>query len=160
MTYKGYIKERQPWVNVLIFILAAYLTWREFAAGQYIYIILGVIVMLACFFKKDHLISPKGVDIVFYLFDYVFKHNLWTWEEITTLHPDYQKAAPNVMLHIGKDVVTRSFVYKKSQIGPILEMAREHNPNIYIDDSTQKEQEERMQEILRAQKASKKKKKK
>ncbi|MCQ2551341.1 MAG: hypothetical protein MJ146_04060 [Clostridia bacterium] len=160
MVYKGQIKERQPWVNVLIFILAAYLTWREFAAGQYIYIILGVIVMAACFFKKEHHISDQGVDIVYFMFDKVFKHNLWTWDEITTIHPDYTKAAPNVMLHIGKDVVTRSFIYKKSQVAPILELAREKNANIYIDDATQKQQQEKAQEIARARKAAKKKKKK
>lgn len=166
MKYKGILKERELWVKVLILIAAVYLLYREFIAGQYIYIPLALLVILACFFEKEHIINEEGVDIKYILFKSIVKHNYWTWDEITTLHPDYKKARPNVMLHIGKDVVTRSFVMKPADCRGAIELARQMNPHIYIDDITETEQELREQELLhrqevaRAQKRAAKRKKK
>ncbi len=151
MKYKGIVKERELWVKIAIFIAAVYLLYREVVAGQYIYIPLALLVILACFFEKEHVISKEGVDIKYIMFKSLVKHNYWTWDEVTTMHPDYKKAKPNVMLHIGKDVVTRSFIMKPSDCRGAMELARNMNPNIYIDDISAEEQEQREQELLHRQ---------
>lgn len=151
MKYKGIVKERELWVKIAAIIASFYLLYREFAAGQYIYVILAVLVILACFFEKEHVISKEGVDIKYILFKTLVKHNYWTWDEVTTMHPDYKKAKPNVMLHIGKDVVTRSFIMKPEDCRGAIELARQMNPNIYIDDITAEEQERRDEELLHRQ---------
>lgn len=68
MKYHGIIKQRELWLTITIFIIAAYLLYREYAAGQYIYIPLALMVMLACFFEREHIISEEGVDIKYNLF--------------------------------------------------------------------------------------------
>lgn len=151
MKYKGIVKERELWVKIAIFIAAVYLLYREIVAGQYIYIPLALLVILACFFEKEHVISKEGVDIKYIMFKSLVKHNYWEWDEITTIHPDYKKARPNVMLHIGKDVVTRSFIMKPADCRGAIELARQMNPHIYIDDITAEEQERRDEEILHRQ---------
>lgn len=165
MKYKGIVSERKPWVKLAFALLAGFMLFLELKRGQYIYVPIVILVILACFFRKEHIISEEGVDIKSILFG-ISRHNLWRWDEITSLHTDYKKSAPNVMLHIGKDIVTRSFVMKASDIQAVLTLADEMNPNIYIDDVSEEEQERREQEILhrqevlKAQKATAKRKKK
>ena len=90
---------------------------------------------------KRMVISDEGVDVIHKLFDFPF-HNMWDWSEVTTIHTDYRKASPDALVHVGRDVVTRTytFEYDDSQID--LELAREHNPEIYIDDMTAEREQE------------------
>lgn len=131
MIYKGILPKRKTWVKALGVLLAGLMLYREVINGQLIYVPIAILVILACFIKKEHIISEKGVDIKHTIFNLPI-HNYWSWEEITTLHTDYRKARPNVMLHIGKDVVVRSYVMKPSDCQDALKLAGEMNPNIYI----------------------------
>lgn len=164
MRYKGILPQRKPWVKFVFALLVGYMMYLEIRRGQWIYVPLGILVLLACFVEKEHLITAEGVDIAHTLFGFGM-HNLWRWDEITTLHTDYKRARPNVMLHIGKDVVTRSFTMKHGDCQGALALAARQNPNIYIEDLSEEERDLRdqeilhRQEVLRAQKAAKKYKK-
>ena len=87
-------------------------------------------VLIAC---KEHIVSQEGVDIQYRLFGSSL-HSCWTWSEITTLHQDTRKAAPNVMLHFGKGVNTRVFVMKPEDSQTVLALAKRANPQIHIAD--------------------------
>lgn len=164
MVYRGIVKERKTWVKILAIILAGYVLYREIVMGQYIYIPVVAFIVLACFFEKAYIVAEEGVDIQYKLLGMTM-HNWWTWAEITTLHTDYRKAAPNVMLHIGRDIVTRSYVMHSADIPGILALAAEKNPAIFIEDLSEEEREKQeeailhRQEVLRAQKAARKKQK-
>ena len=112
-------------------MVAGFMLYQEIRTEQYLYGLLAVIALLACFFEKSHVISEVGVDIVYTLFQFPI-HNLWEWSEITTLHTDRRRARPHVMLHIGKDIVTRSFVLAPADCERVLVLAKEKNPAIYI----------------------------
>ena len=90
MEYKGIIKQRENWMTVVLFIASVFLLVREFMTGQYIYIPLVLLVMVACFFEKEHVVSEEGVDIKYIIFKKIVRHNYWRWNEITTIHPDYK----------------------------------------------------------------------
>lgn len=158
MNYNGIIPERKTWVKVGIFILAGVLLYLEVMARQWIYIPVAALVMLACFFKKEQIISEEGVDVQYTLFNRFIMHNYWRWNEITTLHVDYRKARPNVMLHIGKDIVTRSYIMKPSDCRAALGLAAEMNPGIYIEDFTEEELLHR-EEVRKARRTARKRKK-
>lgn len=151
MEYKGITKKRSPQIKIGVMVFVIVMLYVEILRKDYIYIPLLILVGLAAFFQKEHIISEKGADIKYTLFKYV-NHNYWYWNEITTLHTDYKRAKPNVMLHIGKDIVTRSFVIEPSICQSILELATEMNPDIYIEDMTEERQEELDREILQKQK--------
>ncbi len=159
MKYKGILPERKNWVKVVIALAAAYMMYLEAMRGQWIYVPIALLVILACFFKKEHVISEGGVDIRYELFGLPM-HNRWTWDQVTTLHTDYQKARPNVMLHIGKDIAVRTFVMTPSDCQAALQLAKQRNPSIYIEDMTEEERQRseaellHRQEVLRAQKAT------
>lgn len=165
MEFRGIIKERETWVKILAIVLAGYVLYREIMLGQYIYIPIVALIVLACFFRKAHIISEDGVDIQYELLG-MKMHNWWEWEEITTIHTDRQSDRPNVRIHIGKDISTRTFVMKTSDIPQVLALAARQNPAIYIEDLTEEEREKReaeilhRQEVARAQKAARKKRKK
>lgn len=163
--FYGIVKTRSNGFKVAVVIAALVLLYINIVQKQYIFIPIVILVFLAAFFKKEYIFDEKGVDIKHMLFGGTV-HNYWTWNEVTTLHVDYRKARPNVMIHIGKDVVTRSFTVVPDDVEPILELAESKNSNIYIVNITPEEQERldeeefRRQEIARAQQAAKKRKKK
>lgn len=162
--YKGILKERKQWVIYTLALVVVCITGIQLMRGNFMTAAFGAVVVLACFYKKEYIINEEGVDIQSTLFGKV-RHNLWTWNEITTLHTDHKRAKPNTMLHIGKDIVTRSFTMAPSDCQAAISLAREMNPAIYIENPTPEEEAMREQEILhrreveRAQKKAKKKKK-
>lgn len=131
MIFKGKIRERSKWVKPAAILGAVVLVVFAVTGGKYGYFAPAVLLAVAPFLEKEYLIDEDGVDIKFTLLGREYR-NLWLWQEITTLHVDYGKVHPDVMLHIGKDVVTRSFVFEAADIGGILELAKNKNPSIYI----------------------------
>lgn len=107
--------------------------WRTIVTQHWSYLPIVILVILACFFTKEQIISQDGVDIQYTLFGRWTMHNLWTWDEITSLHPDYSKRAPNVELLIARDVVIRPFVMTREDTSHVLELAKKMNTSIIID---------------------------
>ena len=133
MEYKGIIKKRKTWLTVLFVILACLMLWRTIVTQHWSYLPIVILVILACFFTKEQIISQDGVDIQYTLFGRWTMHNLWAWDEITSLHPDYSKRAPNVELLIARDVVIRPFVMTQEDTSHVLELAKKMNTSIIID---------------------------
>lgn len=154
MKFKGLLKERQTWLKIAIIIAAGYMIYLTITAGQYLYTLFAVVVILAVFFKKEHAISKEGVDIRYDLLG-IKSMNRWEWKDISAIKTDYVKAYPNVLVHIGKDVSIRDFVMKRSDINGIIELARRMNPDIYIGHMTAEEKEARDQQVLRQQEIEK-----
>ena len=132
MEYKGIIKKRKTWLTVLFVILACLMMWRTIVTQHWSYIPIVILVILACFFTKEQIISRDGVDIQYTLFGRWTMHNLWTWNEITSLHPDYNKKAPHVELLIARDVVIRPFIMTREDTARVLELAKKMNASISI----------------------------
>ena len=129
MKYKGILREREPWLKIAIIIAAAFMLYLSITGGYITYAALAVVVMLAVFLKKEHIISEEGIDIKYNLFG--LNHiNRWEWKDITALKPDYQKVYPNVLLHICKDVNIRDFVVKPAEIEGIKALASKMNPKL------------------------------
>ena len=131
MPIKGIQKARAKWVKPAAAVLAAGIVVYEIILQQYLYVPIGLLVILACFFTKEHLVSDEGVDIQYTLFGKV-SHNLWRWEEVTTIHVDRKRAMPDVALHIGKDVATRLFVFSAKDAQAVLDLAKKRNPAIQL----------------------------
>ncbi len=131
--YKGIVRKRALWLKMLIVMLAFILLFVEILMKQYIYIPLALLVALAAFFEKEQIIDEIGIDIKYNIFD-ITTHNYWQWSEITTLHFDFKRATPNVIIHIGKDIVTRSFIMTVNDAQSVKLLAKEANPKIYIQD--------------------------
>ena len=134
---KGIQKVHKPWVKPVAGILAALLACYEFVQGQWIYVPIGLLVILACFFEKEHLVSEAGVDIKSSLFG-IPSHSIWTWQEITSIHVDRRRSAPNVALHIRKDVPVRLFVMTPADAQSVLDLAKQCNPAIQIGEMGRK----------------------
>lgn len=129
MKYKGILRQREPWLKIAIIIAAAFMLYLSITGGYITYAALAVVVILTVFFKKEHIISEEGVDIKYDLFG-ITHVNRWEWQDITAIKPDYQKAYPNVLLHICKDVNIRDFVFKSTEIEGIKELAKKMNPEL------------------------------
>lgn len=133
MRVYGIVKEREKKTRILFVCLAIVLTVLEILQRGWIYLPLCALVFFACFFKKEQVVSEEGISINYNVFSFR-SSALWNWDEITTLHTDYEKKSPHVMVHIGKDIMTRTFVVTRQDCKKILDLARKMNPNIYIVD--------------------------
>ena len=129
MKYKGILREREPWLKIVIILAAGFMFYLSVTGGYITYAALAVVVVLAVFFKKEHIISEEGVDIRYQLFGMTHV-NRWEWKDITALKMDYQKAYPNVLLHICKDINIRDFVMKPTDIAGIKALASKMNPKL------------------------------
>ena len=164
MKFKGIVPVKKPAVKIGAAAAAAVMMIYEVILGQYIYIPIGLLVILACFYQKEHIVSEEGVDIKSSLFGFT-THSCWTWDEITAIRTDRQKARPNVHMHIAKDVTIRLFTMTPADCLGVLELARRMNPDVYIKDVTAEDQEERDRQVLhqqdveRARRAAQKRKK-
>lgn len=157
MEYKGIVREHKTWIKIVGIIVAGLVIYRSVVTEQWIYIFVGIVVFLACFFSKEHIVDNNGVDIRYHLFGMTMS-NYWLWEEISEMQTDPKKAAPNVMIHFGKGVTIRTVIMKPEDVEPVIEIAGNQNPDIFIDHITEEEREERERKILHEQEVERAKK--
>ncbi len=131
MEYYGIMPERKLWVKVAVIIFGAYVFYDAAVNRNWFYLPFGIIMILATFSDRKHVISEEGVDILYTVCGIQF-HNMWDWNEINTIHTDSIKSRPNVELHIGKDVVSRRFILSVDDADQAIELAGRMNSKIYI----------------------------
>lgn len=165
MIYKGILQQRSLQRKILILAACGILLYLEVVKAQYFYIPLTILLVLAVFHRKEHIVSEEGVDIRFSLFG-MTSTNRWTWDQVTAVQPDFLKERPNARLLIEKESMIRSFLFTPEDCQGVMEMAARMNPNIFVDDYTAEEQEQmeeekrKIRERQREQKAKAKKKRK
>lgn len=130
MIYYGAVKENNTWIKKAIIIVSPLMIILAIYSGHYIYAVFPLFLMPAAFYKKQYIISEKGVDIQIQFLKNT-SHDLWYWEDITTISVGEQ-TAKYIMLHISKEVVVRSLPFKKSDIENILNLALRKNHKIKI----------------------------
>lgn len=141
MIYKGILQSRSLYKRILILTACVVLLYLEFVRGQYLYIVLTVLLILAVFHRKEHIVSKEGVDIKYSLFG-MTTTNRWTWDQITAVQPDYIKERPNARVLFEKDAVLRSFLFTPEDCQDVLKLAAKMNPEAFVDDYTAEEQEQ------------------
>lgn len=126
-------------------ILILYMSYLQ---RNWLYIMLAVILILAIFLRKEHVVSEKGVSIEYNLFGMKVV-NKWEWDVITAMRPDFKKAKPNILLEIARDVTIRGFVFKEEDAWGVMELAKKMNPQMYVDDRTEEQRREDADEYHR-----------
>ena len=131
MEYYGIMPERKTWVKVAVIILGVYTLYNSAVNRNLLYLPFGIIMILATFSDRKHVISQEGVDILYTVCGTKF-HNMWDWNAINTIHADSIKSRPNVEMHIGKDVISRRFILSKDDAKKAVAIAKKMNSKIYI----------------------------
>ncbi|MFV0517969.1 MAG: hypothetical protein ACK5MV_11290 [Aminipila sp.] len=131
MEYYGIMPERKLWVKVSVIIFGVYAVFNAAVNRDWFYLPFGVIMILATFSDRKHVISEEGVDILYTVCGVQF-HNMWNWDEINTIHIDSIKSRPNVALHIGKDVISRRFIFSQQDADEAIAIAGTMNSKIYV----------------------------
>lgn len=161
MKYYPIMNEHKSWVRVGVALVGFYIILHGLLGKAYYELPIGALIVLCTLYFKRYVISEEGVDNESSLCG-IKMHNMWKWDEITSFQTDYNVARPNVQLSIGRDVVTRVYIVSYDDSQAILEIAREKNPDMYIKDMNEEEQErlaEQARKYLEKQEAIKAKKK-
>lgn len=141
MIYRGIVKEQSRERRLVLLIVSCILIYLEFRTKQYFYIPLTAFLILAVFHRKEHIVSEEGVDIKYSLLG-MTSVNRWTWDEITAVQPDYIKERPNARLLFERNATIRSFLFTPEDCQAVVKLAAKMNPNMFVDDFTEEEQEE------------------
>lgn len=137
MEYYGIMPERKLWVKIGVIIFGIYTIYNSAINHNLFYLPFGIIMILATFSDRKHIISQEGVDILYTVCGTRF-HNIWSWSEINTIHTDSIRSKPNVEIHIGKDVISRRFILSKADANKAIAFASKMNPKIYIAEINKK----------------------
>ena len=137
MKYYGIMPKRKLWIKIGVIIFGIYTIYNSVMNYNLFYILFGIIMILATFSNRKHIISQEGVDILYTICGVQF-HNIWNWSDINTLHTDSISSKPNIELHVGKDVVARRIILSKTDADKILTLAKKINSNIYISEINKK----------------------
>ena len=142
MKYYGIMPEHKRWVRFAVAGIGIYTGFKALTEpAHWYYFPVAIVIVLCAFFWKQYIVDENGVDVRSSMAG-IINHNLWSWDEITSLHTDYQAAAPNVQCHFGRDIVTRTFVFTYEDSQGILKLAAEMNPDMYIDDMNEERRAE------------------
>ena len=133
----GIITEQKLWVKVGIIILGVYTIYSSIINHNLFYFPFGIVMILATFSDRKHIISQEGVDILYTICGVQF-HNMWSWSEINTIHTDSISSKPNVEVHIGKDIISRRFILSKVDTDKTIAITRKMNSKIYISEVNKK----------------------
>jgi len=139
MRYKGIVRESNLWVKIGIAAACGVMFYIQLLKGNYFSLIVLAALILAVFFKKEQIISEKGVDICYNMLG-MKTVNHWDWNDITSMKPDYLKARPDVILLIAKDVTIRNFRMKAADARGAMQLAKKMNPKLGSDFYTEEEQ--------------------
>lgn len=137
MKYYGIIPKRKLWVKMGAIIFGVYTAYSSILNNNLLYLPFGIILIIATFSNRKHIISDQGIDIVYIIFGMQF-HNLWSWNEVDTIHIDSINSKPNIELHIGKNIVARRIVLLKSDADKIISSVKKINSKIYISEIDRK----------------------
>lgn len=131
MKYYGIIKKTKLRIKIMIIILGVYIFYNGFVNNNYLNFLIAFIMILATFSTKKHVISEKGIDII-YVICGIKIHNIWNYEEINIIYVDSKKSNPNIELHFGKDLVYRKFIVNSKDVKNILNIISKLNSNIIV----------------------------
>lgn len=131
MKYYGIMPIRKLWVKIAVIIFAVFVLYSSIVSRSIYSLPFGIIMILATFSDRKHVISDSGIDILYTVCGKRF-NNIWEWEDIVSIHTDSIKSRPNIELHISKGVVSRRFIFSSSDTDHILKLAKEMNSAIYI----------------------------
>lgn len=137
MKYYGIIPKRKLWVKMGAIIFGVYTAYSSILNNNLLYLPFGIVLIIATFSNRKHIISDQGIDIVYIIFGMQF-HNLWSWNEVDTIHIDSINSKPNIELHIGKNIVARRIVLLKSDADKIISSVEKINSKIYISEINKK----------------------
>lgn len=131
MEYYGIIKKQKLWIKLSTIILGIYIIYNTIISRNWGYFLIGFIVILANFCDKKHIISEKGVDILYIVCGIEF-HNMWNYKEINKIYIDSKKSMPNVELHISKNLLFRRFILSAEDASNALNKISKINSDISI----------------------------
>lgn len=137
MKYYGIIPKRKLWVKMGAIIFGVYTAYSSILNNNLLYLPFGIVLIIATFSNRKHIISDQGIDIVYIIFGMQF-HNLWSWNEVDTIHIDSINSKPSIELHIGKNIVARRIVLLKSDADKIISSVEKINSKIYISEINKK----------------------
>ena len=139
--YRGIVKTRTNERKILLVVVSCIILYLSYQMRNWLYFAMGLVMMSAIFYTKEHVVNEKGIHIIYNFFGIKIPYT-WTWDVITVVRPDYKKAKPNVLMEMAKDVTIRGFVFTKADAEGVMELAKRMNPNTFVEDYSEEEAEQ------------------
>ena len=128
------LKQRKPYVTVCGWLAVLLLVGYGIKSSVWLCILLGIIMALALMLDQREMVTNRGLEVYYdcRFFDYT---DLWSWDEMTSLHREDQGHPKLVALHFGNGIVTRRYFFTKSDAEAIMALAKKCNPAISVGEA-------------------------
>lgn len=131
MEYYGITKKQKLWVKLVIILLGIYIIYNGAINKNWIYLPFGFLMIIATFSERKHIISEKGIDILYIICGFEF-HNIWTCKEINVIYINYKDCDSKIELHIGKNLMYRKFILSQNDALKSIDIISKINPKIVV----------------------------
>ncbi|MFC4803462.1 hypothetical protein [Filifactor villosus] len=111
-------------------IAGVFICWYSIREIYIIGMVLGVLLIMATFLKKTHIINEEGV-IVEYDMGFSSYRDVWEWEEITSILWE-ASSLEGLTLYVGRGEFARIFRYRLKEKEGIVGLALHRNPKIRV----------------------------
>ncbi|MDO4792645.1 MAG: hypothetical protein Q3993_00575 [Filifactor alocis] len=111
-------------------IAGVLMCWYSLREIHIIGTVLGVLLIMASFLKKTHIINEEGV-IVEYDMGFSTYRDVWKWEEITSVLWEASSLG-GLTLYVGRGEFARIFRYSLQEKEGIVGLALHRNPKIRV----------------------------
>ena len=112
--------------------VAAYMGFRGVQAGLWYYIPFALALILVAFYRKEQVLSEKGIDFrkVFVVYK---THSIWPWTEATRIIADYETMKPAALLLVYRGQKPRQIMMQAADAKAVVKLARKINPDIALE---------------------------
>ena len=94
-------------------------------------LIVGIVLLLATFMKKQVYITEKGLEIVYKLL--IINHSeKWAFNSISDIHKEAAPDSRYQVLHFMKGAMSRRVVFLKDDANIVIRLALEENQSIHF----------------------------
>lgn len=116
----------------LVAAVAVFMGYKGVQAGLWYYIPFALVLIVIAFFRKEQVLSEKGIDFrrVFIVYK---THSIWSWTEVTRILADYETMKPAALLLIYKGSKPRQIMMKADEAKAVVKLARKKNPDIILE---------------------------
>lgn len=130
------LKPRSRYVTVGCWVLSGLLLLAGVITPYRVAFVFGLLYILTLLMKKDTVVTIRGLEI-YYQMRITTHYDFWAWDQIDSILREDRKHPQLLALHFMKGDRLKRLFFTREDAEKILVLAKERNPEIYIETASE-----------------------
>ncbi len=113
-------------------LVAVFMGIKGVQAGRWAYVPLALVLIIVAFFRKEQVISERGIDVQ-RIFVFYRNHSVWPWKEVTKIRADYVTMDPMAVLLVYRGSKRLQIMMQAEDARAVVRMGRRINSSIELE---------------------------